>query len=342
MRSVIAMRTRRLVLSALPRICAAILAVAVALWAEPATAQVSWRMTTEYPQDNISGIGLVTFSKLVTERTGGFVTTSNAFDNELKITSGDMPRAAREGRIAGGDAFAGGLSALDPLFGLSTLPFVVQSVETARALNARARPLYEKALASQGLKLLYLTIWPATGLWSDRAIEYADDLSRLSMRSYDAASTAVMQAAGASAEILPMDATLTGLREHRLNAVLTSGDGGSGRKLWDFLPYFAAINYAMPISLAFIREEAFAVLPAAVKADVLAAARDTEQSQFELLAHRTAENYARMRENGVHIADPAPASVVKTLRQAAASPIAAWKARVGGEAVEIADWAIGQ
>jgi len=336
------MLTRRHVVSALPRICAALLAVAVALCADPAAAQVSWRMATEYPQDNISGIGLVTFSKLVAERTGGFVTASNAFDNELKITSGDMPRAAREGRIAGGDAFAGGLSALDPVFGLPTLPFVVQSVETARALSARARPLYEKALASQGLKLLYLTIWPATGLWSDRAIENPDDLSKLSMRSYDAASTAVMRAAGANAEILPMDATLAGLREHRLNAVLTSGDGGSGRKLWDFLPYFAAINYAMPVSLAFIREEAFAALPATIKADVLAAAHDTEESQFELLAHRTAENYARMRENGVRIADPAPASVVKTLRQAAASPIAAWKARVGGEAVEIADWAIGQ
>ena len=334
------MRTRRHVVSALLHVCAALFAVA--LCAGPAAAQVSWRMATEYPQDNISGIGLVTFSKLVAERTGGFVTTSNAFDNELKIISGDMPRAAREGRIAGGDAFAGGLSALDPLFGLPTLPFVVQSVETARALNARARPLYEKALASQGLKLLYLTIWPATGLWSDRAIENADDLSKLSMRSYDAASTAVMRAAGATAEILPMDATLAGLREHRLNAVLTSGDGGAGRRLWDFLPYFAAINYAMPISLAFIREEAFAALPAAVKADVLTAARDTEQSQLELLAHRTAENYARMRENGVHIADPAPASVVKNLRQAAANPIAAWKARVGGEAIEIADWAIGQ
>ena len=334
--------TRLPVAPAFARLSAILLAIAVAFYAVPAAAQVSWKMTTEYPQDNISGIGLVTFSTLVAERTGGFVTTFNAFDNEVKITSRDMPNAAREGRIAGGDAFAGGLSALDPVFGLTTLPFVVQSVETARALNVRARPLYEKALAGQGLKLLYLTIWPATGLWSDHAIENADDLSKLSMRSYDAASTAVMRAAGASAEILPMDATIAGLREHRLNAVLTSGDGGSGRKLWDFLPCFAAINYAMPISLAFVREEAFAALPAAVQESVLAAARETEQRQFELLAHRTADNYARMRENGVRIADPAPPVLVQALRQAAATPIAAWKAKVGGEAAEIVQWAIGQ
>src|SRR5215475_12522051 len=155
------------------------------LSAVPASAQVTWRMTTEYPQNNISGIGLVTFSKLVAERTGGFVTTTPAFDNDLKITSSEMPRAALDGRIAGGDAFSGPLSSLDPVFGLSTLPFVVQSIETARAANARARPLYEKALAAQGLKLLYLTVWPSSGLWSDRPIADATAMASLIVRTYD-------------------------------------------------------------------------------------------------------------------------------------------------------------
>ncbi|MFX5903537.1 hypothetical protein ABTE48_18975, partial [Acinetobacter baumannii] len=90
-------------------------------------------------------------------------------------------QAALQGRITGGDAFAGALSGIDPVLGLSTLPFLVQSVETARASNARARPLYEKALAARGLKLLYLTIWPATGLWSERVIEGADDLPKLDL-----------------------------------------------------------------------------------------------------------------------------------------------------------------
>jgi TRAP-type C4-dicarboxylate transport system substrate-binding protein len=331
----------------LSRICVAlVVVVAAALCADTAPAQVTspvtWRMTTEYPESSISGIGLVTFSKRLTERTGGFVTTSNAFDNELKINSSDMPRAAQEGRIAGGDAFVGPLSAREAVFGLPTLPFVVQSAETARAVNERARPLYEKALAAQGLRLLYVTIWPATGLWSDRAIESADDLSKLSMRTYDTSSTELMRAAGASAELLPMDAALAGLREHRLNAFLTSGDGGAGRKLWDFLPYFAAINYAMPISLACVRNEAFAALSDDMQAKVLAAARDTEQSQFDLLTNRTAENYARMRANGVRIADPAPAALVEALRRAAERPISAWKARAGSEAVGIAEWAISQ
>ena len=140
--------------------------IALVLNVAPAVAEVAakvtWQMTTEYPENNISGIGLATFASRVSERTHGFVTVTNAFDNKLKINSGEMPRAALDGRIAGGDAFAGALSGVDPVLGLSTLPFLAQSVELARATYLRARPLYEKALAARGLKLLYLTIWPAT------------------------------------------------------------------------------------------------------------------------------------------------------------------------------------
>jgi hypothetical protein len=82
-------------LPSLIRIIATLMGAATLLLsAVPASAQVIWRMTTEYPQNNISGIGLVTFSRLVTERTGGFVTTAPAFDNELKIISSEMPHAA--------------------------------------------------------------------------------------------------------------------------------------------------------------------------------------------------------------------------------------------------------
>jgi hypothetical protein len=46
-----------------------------------------------------------------------------------------------------------------------------------------------------------------------------------------------------------------------------------------------------------------------------------------------------MKANGVIIGEPAPAAIIATLRQAAAGPIAAWKAKVPAEAVAIVDWA---
>lgn len=304
-----------------------------------AVAQVQWKMTTEYPESNISGIGLVTFGKLLSSKTQGSLTVMAAFDNEMKISSRDMPQAAQDHRIDGGDAFAAPMESSDPIFGLSALPFVVQSVETAKAVNAKARPLYERALAARGMKLLYITIWPATGIWSDQQLKGKEDLHALAVRAYDKSSADVLRAAGAAAEFLPFNEAIAKVREHKLNAILTSGDGGAGRKLWDDLRHFTPINYAMPISIAFIRQEAFDALPVDQKVAVDAAAAETEKSQIELLVNRTAENYARMRANGVSIDEPVSPAIIAALRKAGGGPIAAWQARVSPEAAAILEWA---
>ena len=297
-------------------------------------------MATEYPASNISGVGLTTFASLVAARTNGAVVVMPALDNQLKITSGDMIRAAQENRVAGGDAFAGPLEATDPIFGLASLPFVVQSMEAARAVNTWARPLYEAALATRGLKLLYVTIWPSTGLWSTKPLGDAADLRTLSVRTYDYNSAEVFRSVGAKADYLSFDKAIAKLKAHELNAILTSGDGGAGRNLWEELRQFTAINYAIPISLAFVRSDSFEALPPQQQEAVLAAAADTEGRQFALLGTRVTENYSHMRENGVSIVDPAPSDLLNALKRAAAAPIAAWKQKVPAPAAAVVEEAV--
>src|SRR6266404_3987989 len=320
-------------------IAACTIAWVVGIIPAPAIAQVQWKMATEYPESNISGVGLATFGKLLASNTHGYLTTVNAFDNEMKISSGEMLRAAQDKRIAGGDAFAGPLEASDPIFGLSSLPFVVQSIDSARAVNARARPLYERALAARRLKLLYITIWPSTGIWSDQPLKNVEDLRALSVRTYDYNSAEVMRTVGATAEYLPFNEAIARIKQHKLNAILTSGDGGAGRKLWDDLRHFSPINYAIPISIAFVRQDAFEALPKEAQDQVEAAAAETGKRQLELLANRTAENYERMRPNGVSIDEPASPAVIAALKRAGSGPIAAWQTKVSAEAVAILDWA---
>jgi TRAP-type transport system periplasmic protein len=103
-----------------------------------------------------------------------------------------------------------------------------------------------------------------------------------------------MSTVGASAEYLPFNEAIAKVKEHKLNAILTSGDGGAGRKLWDDLHHFTPINYAIPISIAFVRQDSFDALSTEAQDQVEAAARATENDQFELLANRTVENYDRM------------------------------------------------
>ncbi|MGH1569363.1 TRAP transporter substrate-binding protein [Methylobacterium sp. P31] len=292
-------------------------------------------MTTEYPKGNISGIGLATFAQTVATHTGGLVTVEPTYDS--KITSGQLVQAAAEGRVAGGDAFGGPMDTLDPVFALPSLPFIVRSVADARALNARARPAYEAALARHGMRLLYLTLWPPTGLWSDRVLASPGDLQGLRVRTYDDNSAVVLTAAGAHAAYLPFGEAMVRLQRRELDGVLTSGDGGVVRGLWDALPHFTAISYAIPVSFAFVRADAFDALPKPVREQVLTAARETEARQFALLETRVQENYAQMRVRGVSIVDPPPAGLVGHLRESAGLTLRDWRARVPAELRELSE-----
>src|SRR5258708_30190743 len=77
----------------------------------PAIAQAQWRMATEYPESNISGGGLATFGKLLASNTNGYLTTANAFYNEMKISSVEMLRATQANPIAWADPLARPLEA---------------------------------------------------------------------------------------------------------------------------------------------------------------------------------------------------------------------------------------
>ncbi len=69
-----------------------------------------------------------------------------------------------------------------------------------------------------------------------------DDLRVLSVRAYDETSAEVMRAAGAKAQILSFADAMPRLKDGSVNAALSSGDGGAGRRLWGYLPNFTAIG----------------------------------------------------------------------------------------------------
>jgi TRAP-type C4-dicarboxylate transport system substrate-binding protein len=292
-------------------------------------APVVWQMATEYPATSMPGEGLTTFAQEVAARTQGAMAPQPTFDASAGFKSAQMPAAIRDGRLQAGDAFGGALGEVDPIFLLSSLPFVATSVDKARRLADLARADYARAFEKQDQHLLYVTPWPPTGLWSHHPVGTLDDLRALSVRAYDETSAEVMRAAGAKAQNLSFADAMPRLKDGSVNAVLSSGDGGAGRKLWDYLPNFTAIGYAMPLSFTTVNAATWQALTPAQRDAVTAAASATEDKQWARLNTRLAENTARMRANGVTIQDnPAP-TVQQALRDAGLSAVAIWQSRVG-------------
>jgi TRAP-type C4-dicarboxylate transport system substrate-binding protein len=129
-------------------------------------AQTVWDMPTEYPENAMPGVGLTAFTKHVAESSAGKLEIRPSFDAKAGIKSAGMLAAIAEGRVPAGDAFAGALEAEDPIFALPSLPFLVTSTADAKRLADIARPHLAAALQKKGLRLLYLTPWPPSGIWS--------------------------------------------------------------------------------------------------------------------------------------------------------------------------------
>src|SRR4029079_19065609 len=248
-----------------------------------------------------------------------------------------MLAAIAEGRVQAGDAFAGAIEAEDPIFALPSLPFLVTSTADAKRLADIARPHLAAALQKKGLRLLYLTPWPPSGIWSKTPLKTAADLSALSIRTYDKTSSEVFASVGAEAASISFADTMPKLVDGSLNAVLSSGDGGAGRKLWEYLPYFSEITYSLPLSVAAVNKAVYDGLSADQRDAVDAAGRKTETELWVALSTRLQENYARMRQNGGTIdSNPAP-DIVEALQSGAAVAQRAWCSRSGPVCGQILD-----
>src|SRR5882724_4941544 len=307
------------------------LAGALLLLHQPTTAsaQTVWNMTTEYPQGAVSGLGVTTFAQHVARLGAGKLVIQPSFDAAKGVRSAGMLTALAEGRVQAGDAFAGSLEAEDAIFALPSLPFLVTSIADARRLADLARPYIATALHNRGQRLMYLTPWPPSGLWSKTPLKTMSDLSGLSIRTYDKTSREVFASAGAKATSISFADTMPKLVEGSINAVLSSGDGGTGRKLWEFLPYFSEITYSLPLSVASVNQAIYDALTPDLREAVDTAGRQTEIELWLALSTRLQENYQRMRQNGVTIdSSPAPA-VVATLQSGAAAAQQAWCSRSG-------------
>ncbi len=302
----------------------------LALAALPAAGEAEWRIVTEYPASAMPGEGIAVFAAAAGQ---AGLAVRPGFDAPDGLRSAGMLAAVAAGRVAAADAFTGALAGDGAVFEVSSLPFLTASPDdTARLLRA-ARPAYCRALAARGLTLLYATPWPPTGLWSRNPVPDAAALAGLRVRTYDAGGTAVLRAAGAAPVQISFADALPRLREGALDAVLSSGDGGAGARLWEVLPHFTALDYAFPLSLAFCATPALVALPAALQDAVRQAGALTQARQFQAVVSRVAENEARMAAQGV---TAARAPALRAALVALAGPVVdAWAVRAGteGEAI---------
>ena len=301
--------------------------------AQPSAAR--WVLANEYPATSLPGEGDIFFAKAVADRVAGKLVIDAQADAKSGFKSREQVKAVAEGKLAMADSFAGALGDENPFFLLSSLPFVASNAGEARRMYDLAKPRYEAVLKGFNQKLLYSTPWPASGIWAKGAVDTPEAVAKLKIRTYDKTGTDLMAALGATASVVSFADLPAKLKAGEIDAVLSSGDGGAGRKFWEYLPHFTEINYAMPLSLTTVNLDAWNALDAATQRSLLEAAAETETRQWQALDGRLAKNYERMRENGMTITREVSPALAAKFKAAAQTAIAEWEAKSGAEGREV-------
>ena len=310
--------------------------VLLLLAAVPVVAQPRvWNLSEEYPASSIPGEGDGVFAALVRDKTAGRIVVAPKYDAALGYRSKQTLDAVASGAVPLGDMYAGALGEAEPFFLLPSLPFLAVSIEEARRLYDAARPAYETVLTRRAQKLLFASLWPPSGIWARHAIADEAALHGLRIRTFDVTATEIFRHLGAAPAMISFADALPRLRAGELDAVLSSGDGGAGAKLWDLLPHFTEINYAMPLSIATIGLAAWDGLPPDLQAAVGAAAAETESRQWQAMGGRVAANYERMRAHGVTITSQIDPALAARMHRSSAMVVDDWAARVGADGVAV-------
>ena len=176
---------------------ASLLFLAAALATAAAQAQaVKWDLPSGYGPNTFQVQNLQQFAADVDKATGGKLKIA-VHPNASLFKANEIKRAVQSAQVPAGEFILSGASNEAPVFGVDSIPFLATSYAEAKRLDEASRPLLEKTLAAQGMKLLYTVPWPPQSLYSAKPVAALADLKGTKMRAYNPATSFIAQAVGA-------------------------------------------------------------------------------------------------------------------------------------------------
>ncbi len=155
--------------------------LSLVLAAGAAHAQTKWDLPAAYPANNFHTENISQFAQDVEKASGGKLKiTVHANASLFKAT--EIKRAVQGGQAQIGEILLVNFENENPIYGLDGLPFLATSYADGRKLYAAQKPVLDKALAAQGMKLLYAVAWPPQGLYVKKEIASVADMRGVKWR----------------------------------------------------------------------------------------------------------------------------------------------------------------
>ncbi|MCL6610342.1 MAG: TRAP transporter substrate-binding protein [Peptococcaceae bacterium] len=266
---------------------------------------VKWTANSVWPPENHQSAGLQEFAEKVKKATNGKVEISVQTGGALGYKGPELLKVVRDGLVQVSDILTSGVAGDEPIFGVVTLPFLIQSFEEGKILNDIARPYFDKVAEEKWQqKILYVAPWPAAGLWSKGKVESVAQMKGLKTRTYDKNGALVMEAVGGTPYPLPFSEVYSALATGVIDSVLTSTPTAVDAKFWEVLKYYAPINVTMATDLVTVNLKAFNALDKETREALIKAGKEMETEMWAKVAKLDKEKEALCNEKGIVTVKP--------------------------------------
>ena len=301
-----------------------------------ATEATKWDMHLNYPAGNFHSKGAQEFADKIKAATNGELEIVLHPGAALGFKGPELLRAVAEGQLAIAEVPTGMVEGDAPVMALTAQPFISHNPEEQRLLYELAKPVYAKELERFNQFTLYSSVWPFSGIYTQRPIRSVEELKGLKMRVYDGTGLAFGEATGINARKMAFSEVYPAMKAGLLDSMYTSSVSGVDAKAWEVLKYFIPINIVGPVNMVNINQDAWNKLPKEIQDKVLAIAAEMEKKMWAQAAEMDAQSRETLKAHGmqiVEVSDSFRAELDKVGEQLRAE----WAAKAGPKAKAILD-----
>jgi len=311
------------------------LSLAAGLCLTSVNAATKWDMPTPYGDGVHHTKNVRQFADDVNKATGG--------ELNIVVHSGaslykhpEIHRAVRSGQVSIGEMFMGLLGNDNAIFKADNIPFLASDFNTAKKLWAASRGPIEKALAKDGLKLLYAVPWPPQGFYTKKAITSGTDLKGLKLRAYSPATSRLAILLGASPTTVQTPEIPQAFSTGLVDAMVTSPSTGVSSQAWDYVSFYTDTQAWIPKNMVIVNARAFKRLSKASQKAVMEAASKAESRGWDMAIAETQAKTDTLREKGMKVS--APTTQLKAdLQKVGATMSMEWAKEAGSDGKKILD-----
>ncbi|MEW6707984.1 MAG: TRAP transporter substrate-binding protein [Pseudomonadota bacterium] len=294
-----------------------------------AAAQTKWDLPAAYPASNFHTENLVQFAADIDKASGGKLKIT-VHPNASLFKANEIKRAVQGGQAQAGEILLANFANEHPIYALDGMPFLATSYEEAKLLYEVQKPVLDKLLQSQGMKLLYAVAWPPQGIYTKKLINSVADMRGIKWRAYSPATAKIAELIGAQPVTIQAAELTQALATGTVEAYMSSGSTGYDTKTYEHIKNFYDTQAWLPKNAVIVNKRAFESLDKPTQDAVLKAAAEAETRGWKVSEEKNNWYKQQLADKGMTIHRP-HVKLKADLQQVGGIMLADWEKQAGAE-----------